>query len=190
MDSVNQKIIDAVIAKAKKVCPDSLALIGIYGSVATGDAYEKSDLDLLILIENNEGWQLGTGFILDDSNIGYDIYCTNWDGLKEPSQDLTGTYEEMYSNWRNKVAEAAKQDNAVASFINMCNFYYMVAEIGDEVEIGNFNIMELYNPDCLQDNVELFDMCLQKYEDVYKSAGIEVKRFSNVDVFVTNYLCE
>lgn len=50
--------------------------------------------------------------------------------------------------------------------------------------------MELYNPDCLQDNVELFDMCLLKYEDVYKSAGIEVKRFSNVDVFVTNYLCE
>ena len=82
MDSVNQKIIDAVIAKAEKVCPDSLALIGIYGSVATGDAYEKSDLDLLILIENDEGWQLGTGFILDDSNIGYDIYCTNWDGLK------------------------------------------------------------------------------------------------------------
>lgn len=57
------------MTKAKKVCPDSLALIGIYGSVATGDAYEKSDLDLLILIENNEGWQLGTGFILDDSNI-------------------------------------------------------------------------------------------------------------------------
>ena len=57
------------MTKAKKVCPDSLSLIGIYGSVATGDAYEKSDLDLLILIENNEGWQLGTGFILDDSNI-------------------------------------------------------------------------------------------------------------------------
>lgn len=344
MDSVNQKIIDAVIAKAEKVCPDSLALIGIYGSVATGDAYEKSDLDLLILIENDEGWQLGTGFILDDSNIGYDIYCTNWDGLKydaechhaqisklmdskivyvkkqealdelhrlreqakaflksedrfervneliekakvqyanaylhdelgqvrldsfgviyylldammfyhgtyfkrgvkrifeeleklpieevfsdmiksvagskdvtelrelskgvllyvenytrreeekrEPSQELTGTYEEMYSNWRNKVAEAAEQDNAVASFMNLCNFHYMIAEIGDEVEIGNFNIMEVYNPDCLQDNVELFDMCLQKYEDVYKSAGIEVKRFSNVDVFVADYLCE
>ena len=59
-----------------------LALIGVYGSVATGDEYEKSDLDLLILIQNDEGWQLGTGFILDDSKVGYDIYCTNWDGLK------------------------------------------------------------------------------------------------------------
>ena len=42
MNSVNQKIIDAVIEKAEKVCPNSLALIGIYGSVATGDEYKKS----------------------------------------------------------------------------------------------------------------------------------------------------
>ena len=82
MNNVNQKIIDAIIAKAEKVCPDSLALIGVYGSVATGDEYEKSDLDLLILIQDDEGWKLGTGFILDDSGVGYDIYCTNWDGLR------------------------------------------------------------------------------------------------------------
>lgn len=37
MNNVNKKIIDAVIEKAKKVCPDSLVHIGIYGSVATGD---------------------------------------------------------------------------------------------------------------------------------------------------------
>ena len=43
MDIVNQKIIDAIIAKANMVCPNSLALIGVYGSVATGDVYNKSD---------------------------------------------------------------------------------------------------------------------------------------------------
>ena len=82
MDHVNQKIIQAVIEKANKMCPESLVLVGIYGSVATGDAYDKSDLDLLILIQDDNGWQLGTGFILDDKKIGYDIYCTNWDGLR------------------------------------------------------------------------------------------------------------
>ena len=41
MNMINKKIIDAVIAKAEKVCPDSLVLIGVYGSVATGDCYEK-----------------------------------------------------------------------------------------------------------------------------------------------------
>lgn len=29
---------------------DSLALIGVYGSVATGDEYGKPDLDLMMLI--------------------------------------------------------------------------------------------------------------------------------------------
>ena len=28
--------------------------------------------------------------------------------------------------------------------------------------------MEEYNPDCLEDNVRLFDKCLQKYQEVYK----------------------
>lgn len=82
MKQVNQKIMNAVIEKAEKGCPDSLAFIGIYGSAATGDEYEKSDLDLLIHIQDDAGWQLGTGFILDDSKVGYDIYCTNWDVLR------------------------------------------------------------------------------------------------------------
>ena len=82
MNTVNKKIIRAVIDKADKICPDSLALIGIYGSADTEDEYEKSDLDLLILIENDDGWKLGTGFILDDSKVGYDIYCTDRNGLR------------------------------------------------------------------------------------------------------------
>lgn len=79
----NQKIINAVIEKAKKVCPDSLALIGIYGSFATGDFYEKSDLDLLILINDDKGWQLGCTFIQDDLELGHDIYCTTWESLQK-----------------------------------------------------------------------------------------------------------
>ena len=342
MNTVNQKIMNAIIEKAEKVCPDSLAFIGIYGSVVTGDEYEKSDLDLLILIQDDKGWQLGTGFILDDSNVGYDIYCTNWNGLKydaachhaqisklmdskivyiknqeaynelcklreqtklflaseerfqrvnelvdkakisyanaclheelgevrldaflvmyflmdaimlfhgkyfkrgtkrileelaalpmedvfidnlkniasskdvlelrallkslllyterhlkqekekeEPSESLSGTYEEMYSNWRNKVEEAAKQNNVFASFMNMCNFHYMFEDISSEAAIGTYNIMDEYNPDCLEDNVSLFDACLQKYEAVYKAAGIAVKRFHDVDEFAADYL--
>lgn len=342
MNNVNQKIMNAIIEKAEKVCPDSLAFIGIYGSVVTGDEYEKSDLDLLILIQDDKGWQLGTSFILDDSNIGYDIYCTNWNGLKydaachhaqisklmdskivyiknqeaynelcklreqtklflaseerfqrvnelvdkakisyanaclheelgevrldaflviyflmdaimlfhgkyfkrgtkrileelaalpmedvfidnlksiasskdvlelrallkslllyterhlkqekekeEPSESLSGTYEEMYSNWRNKVEEAAKQNNVFASFMNMCSLHYMFVEISSMSAIGTYNIMEKYDPDCLENNVRLFDACLQKYEAVYKTAGIEIKRFHDVDEFAADYL--
>lgn len=342
MNTVNKKIIQAVIDKASKICPDSLALIGIYGSVGTEDEYEKSDLDLLILIENDEGWKLGTGFILDDRKVGYDIYCTSRSGLRydaechharlsklmdsrivyvknqdaydelmilreqtkqllnseerfqrvcelvdkakiayanaclcegvgqvrmeaygvisyisdavmlfhgkyfkrgvkrtfeelaalpidyvfeqlikkavvckdisqlrdllkqmilyaerhirrekhkeKPSEALSGTYEEMYSNWRNKVEEAEKNSDTFASFMNMCSFQFMLSEISKEVEIGLFPVMDEYSPDSLEDNVMVFDKYLQKYKQVYKRAGISVKRYTGVEEFVSDYL--
>ena len=86
MNEVNKKIIDAVIKKAEAVCPDSLALIGVYGSVATGDTYAKSDLDLMILINDKKGLQLAETFILNDIGIGYDIYCTGWEMLEEDAK--------------------------------------------------------------------------------------------------------
>lgn len=345
MDNVNQKIIDAVIKKAEQVCPDSLALIGIYGSVATGDTYEKSDLDLLILIKNDEGWKLSTTFILEDRQVGYDIYCTTWESLvhdaecrhaqlsklmdsgivyirdpeayrklcdlraqtkqflesekrfqrafelldkakvfyadaclhetlgqvrmdvfgvlhglmdalmlfhgryfrrgtkrmleelsdlpleadfaenvkrmvsasdipqlralaKElllytrnhmhlekdkqlPSEDnLRGIYEEMYSNWRNKVEEAAKQEDGFASFMNMCSLQYMADEISSEVATGTFDIMEAYDPNCLGENVRIFDGVLEKYREEYRSAGMAVRRFPDADAFAADYLKE
>jgi hypothetical protein len=344
MDTTNQKIINAIIEKANRVCPDSVALIGIYGSVATGDVHEKSDLDLLILIQNEEGWKLGSGFILNDKKVGYDIYCTDWNGLRydaechhahlsklmdsqivhvndpdaykellrlrkqaeqflesekrfqradalvnkaknsygnaclydelgqvrlaafgvihnlmdavmlyhgtyfkrgvkrvfeeleglplddlfadtirkivvskdvfelrqllkililytsgymhrekpksEPTDTLAGTYEEMYSNWRNKVEEAAESHDAFASFANMCSLHFMFKEISAEAEIGIFDIMDAYSADSLEDNVRTFDRYLEKYEEVYARAGIRVKRFADVDEFVASYLSE
>lgn len=338
----NCKIIDAVIKKATKYCPESLALVGIYGSVATGDTHEKSDLDLLILIEDNNARQIGTSFILDDCNIGYDIYCTSWEhlnlyaechhaqlsklmdskivyvqkpsayeqlcylkdkatallhseeryqrvseliekakicyanaalsenpgevrleaygvmhylmnavmlyngkyfrlgvkraleelqalpidqafietlnsiatsedvtairndlkillqfaeknivqrkGKEPPSVQLTGTYEEMYSNWRNKVAEASDQNQIFLSFVNMCNIQHMLKDISESFEIGNFNILEHYNPTCLEENVKLLDQTLEQYKKIYQTAGIQVKHFENASAFAAEYL--
>ncbi len=341
---MNQKIIDAIIRKADTVCPDSLALIGIYGSVATGDTYAKSDLDLLILIEDDNGYKLCTGFILEDNQVGYDIYCTTLNDLrhdsechhaylaklmdskivyiknqaayhelcelrektalflksderfgrvseliakaktayadaslhdepgqvrmdafravdcvlnavmlyhgqyfrygvkrvfaelsalpvpeeltttlqsisqadtvlqlrellrtllllsenltrrttakKEPSEELKGTYEEMYSNWRNKVEEAAKQNNSFACFMNMCCLQSMLSCIADAYKTECHDIMAEYNPEHLQENVSLFDKHLQIYEDNYKKANIRINRFADADAFIADYLSE
>ncbi len=83
MNDRNEKIINAIIKKADALCPDSLALIGVYGSVATRDEYEKSDLDLMVLINDENGQILADGFIIAFiifsflSFIAYppDIFC-------------------------------------------------------------------------------------------------------------------
>ena len=82
----NQKIIDVIIEKANRVCPGALALIGINGSFMTGDFYEKSDLDLLILINDDRGYQLARAFIQDDLQVGHDIYCTTWESLQKDAR--------------------------------------------------------------------------------------------------------
>lgn len=64
------------------MCPDSLALIGVYGSVATGDEYGKSDLDLMILINDENGQALADGFIIDDVDIGYVVSQNSADELQ------------------------------------------------------------------------------------------------------------
>ena len=106
----------------------------------------------------------------------------------EPSEALSGTYEEMYSNWRNKVEEAAKNADAFASFMNMCSLQFMLSEISETVAIGPFSVMDEYTPELLEANTEIVDKYLRQYEQSYLQAGIRVRRFANVDEFVASYL--
>ncbi len=80
----NHRIIEAIIKKAENVCPGSIALIGIAGSFHSGDIYEKSDLDLCIVINDDSGWKVASCFIIED--VAFDIYCTPWNRLEEMSK--------------------------------------------------------------------------------------------------------
>lgn len=348
----NQKIIDSVIEKAKRVCPESLAMIGIYGSFQTGDFNEKSDLDLLVLINDDNGWQLSCTFIQDDLQVGHDIYCTTWEkleydslyndpniaklmdskivyyadekyieklealrkkvsdnlsaplskedwlkaekmmkeaehfylmamiaedmadlwvqtgytlyyienavamlnkkyfryGVKRiyeelelmenkpynlcemienvlsgksseqikkaltilvqetmrvfkklnaalPSQkkpitadSLRGTYEEMFSNWRNKMYAAADEDNIHLAFMSMISLNAMISELSDEVEIADYNVFDGYNPQDLRKTAQAFDELIKEYLREYKKVDLQVERYRNIEEFVTQYL--
>ena len=368
MREVHKKIIDAVIEKAKKVCPDSLALVGIYGSVRTKEEHPRSDLDLLIVIDDDKGWQLSKTFILEgsvkpnmktqtdlrnppqavplksrDEDIGYDVYCTSWEmlegdascshghisklmdseivyvrdeaslkhlenlrqkaaevlssdavigkvleirdqisreygnvatadsigmqrahaafmislcfdavilwnhryfkrsskyvfeelkGLKVPEnfsenidgivqadnsenlmasatkllksmiaftattsqkpaptpETIAGTYEESFSNWRNKMYDAMERGDVFSSFMNLACLQSMMDDIGSELDIPKFNVMEDYRSEDLKHNAELFDSELERFGQEYKKIGLEIQRYKDVDDFVAAYL--
>lgn len=343
MNTINDKLIEAIINKANQVCPGSLALIGIYGSFATGDVHTKSDLDLLVLINDEKGFCLADCFILDDVDIGYDIYCTSWEmlendgecnhahlsklldspiiyvnddtavsriealrekarnvllsegrfskaracfdnarqmfaecfltdsiaqirtnagaviyflmdsvmlanggyfrkGVKRTFEELKmlslpfdmesmvmeiirsetpddvrakltrlmrcvheylprqakkeapckanvcGTYEEMFSNWRNKMIEAVENDDLFSSYMNMASCQFMVQDIMEHVQMDNLNFMNGFDPHDTEKNRRVFDEALNKYLEVYKKAGIHPRRFADVDEFIADYL--
>lgn len=73
----NEKLINMVIERAKRDYPEEIAIIGLTGSFRTGDFHDKSDLDLIIINNNHEGWGISSCFILGE--VGYDIYCTPWE---------------------------------------------------------------------------------------------------------------
>ena len=342
MKDRNETIIEAIIKMADALCPDSLALIGVYGSVATGDEHEKSDLDLLILIHDEKGQVLADGFIIDDVDIGYDLYCTSWDMLEKDAQcgrahlpklldskivyckdkstlerldeirrkaaellasdrryekadnaysdakkllaevylaqslskarsyagaaielienavmlhngqyfrkgtkraldelkqlglpfdletsilaviqaetveqirarltevfvltegylqvpkkkelpsaeNLRGTYEEIYSNWKNKMAEAAGRNDMYSSFMNLLSLQWMFYEIAECIAVDGFEIMDKFNPKNLEENVDVFNQALNKYLAEYEKVGIRPRHFESMTEFIESY---
>lgn len=345
MTERHSQIIKAIIRKAEALCPDSLDLIGVYGSCATGDTHEKSDLDLLILINGEDGRCLADGFILDDCGVGYDLYCTTWamleadagcdhphlgklmdakvlwerdsaaagrlEGLRSRAAEtlasearfgkaamaferakgalaecflantlsearlhaanavyeglnalmlshgryfrrgvkrtleevaavaplwdahgatlavmcsetveglcsaltewmrgirahmdrtapavkaapcreaLTGTYEEMVSNWRNKMGEAADRGDLYSSFVNLASLQFMLEDIGGAVDIAPCDVMAGFDPRDLRGNAEAFDRALAGYLHEYRRVGLEPRRFADAEAFLADYL--
>ena len=346
----NRKIIDAVIRKEQAVCPGAIALIGIYGSFQTGDIHPLSDLDLLILINDDRGWQLGKAFIQEDLGVGHDIYCTTRESLrqdaeydhphisklmdaqivycadekyrieletlreqvrkklaepfgeedyrkaekelkearccyadamtaealndarrsaggviffaenalallnktyfrkgvsrrreeldamerkpdhlcgmienvlaatteedlkeqltqlmkgldfcfrqvkgqlprkKKPAGTLSGTYEEMFSNWHGKMAQAAEKGDRHLAFMSLESLNEMLNDISSEVDIGTYDVLSAYDPGDLRKTADGFDRILRQYLKEYEKAGLRPARYADVDEFAAEYM--
>ncbi len=77
----NERMVKTVIEKSKRVCPDSVALIGVYGSFSTGDIHDKSDFDFFTVKNYSRGYRMRSCFILGD--VAHDIYCTTWQQVED-----------------------------------------------------------------------------------------------------------
>ena len=138
----NQKIIDAVLEKEKALCPGAIALIGIYGSFQTGDIHPLSDLDLLLLINDERGRVLGKAFIQADLGVGHDLYCTTWESLRR---------------------DAAYEDPNIAKLMEARIVYCADEKYADELESLRRQVRQkLAEPFCEAD--------LQKAESILRNA--------------------
>ena len=351
----NHKIIRAVIRKAQQVSPGSLQLVGINGSFVTGRTHARSDLDLLIVVNDGAGDRLAAAFVQKDMQAAHDLYCMSWerlgqmaryenphiaklmdarivwsagreaddrlgeiraeararlsapfgaedyekaekhlreaehcfakayaadslsdvrrwsagmiscleDGLtmlnkryyrlgvkaryeelekleRKPDnlcalidgiaaagdeeavrradaelmkavaavfrqagelftppkmapdpKDLSGTWEEMYSNWRGKMFLAAETGDRHLAFESLEAFGWMLTEeIGGEYRIGEYDVMAVYDPDDLRKTARGFDALLSRYREDCRRAGVELREYADTDAFVRDYLAK
>ncbi|MBC8531305.1 nucleotidyltransferase domain-containing protein [Gehongia tenuis] len=344
----NDRIVAAIIQRAQKQCPGSLALIGVFGSFLTGAVHEKSDLDLLIVVNDERGSKaLSQCFIMD--GIGFDLYCTPWNaleadakythphllklmnskilycgdesyqqrlqalrdearqrmagalswsvyhaaqnylssalkalgaltlledpascryqsvflihaledalcmlnqtyyqlgtkkrseelasfprlpadfmnvhrraveadtlseikesstrlarivnayfedikaGLARPAPtagDLRGSYEEMFSNWRNKMRRAAKENDLYLSLTSAAAFQACLLEFSELFDLPSFDMMSRFESKDLIKSAEAFDAVLDAYRGEYRKAGLTVQQYTGIDDFEQQY---
>ena len=103
------------------------------------------------------------------------------------AENLRGTYEEMYSNWKNKMAEAAGRDDVYSSFMNLLSLQWMFYEIAECIAVDGFEIMDKFSPKSLEENVGVFDQALNKHLAEYGKVGIRPKHFESMTEFIESY---
>ena len=78
---------------------------------------------------------------------------------------------------------AAADGDRHLAFSSLESLDAMLDDIGSEVNIGTYNAIAAYDPDNLQKTAEAFDEILAGYENEYRTAGLQVRRYPDVDAF-------
>ena len=76
----NRELMEIVLEKIQTEYREDIDLVGVKGSFFTGDFHEHSDLDWLIVVNNDHGYGLARCFILD--GVGFDVYGQPWNSLE------------------------------------------------------------------------------------------------------------
>lgn len=87
----NRAIIDALLTRAARLCPDALELVAVFGSFAVGNFREDSDLDLLIVLRDGAEDCLSHCFRM--GNTAHDLYTRRWtdlEGMAESADPFCG----------------------------------------------------------------------------------------------------
>ncbi|QUL57297.1 nucleotidyltransferase domain-containing protein [Paenibacillus tritici] len=162
--SKNEKLINMVIERAKRDYPEEIAIIGLTGSFRTGDFHDKSDLDLIIINNNNQGWGISSCFILGD--VGYDIYCTPWETRIEE--------------------QAALEHPMIASLVDLQVLYCAKPEYLEKLSAYQQRALEALDKpigsECLGRAKKWIDLAKQEYANTLLAEDLGAVRLASAEV--------
>lgn len=102
--------------------------------------------------------------------------------------DLRGTYEEIYSNWKNKMHLAAETEDSYLSLMTAASCQNFYDEMYSEYMIDRINLMENCPTDHLSLAAEAFDDAMEEYKRNYDQLGMQIRRYQDLDEFERRYL--
>ena len=95
--------------------------------------------------------------------------------------NLFGTYEEIYSNWKNKMMHAVSINSRYLSFVTMSSCQEFYDEITNMFNIPKIELIANYNPNDLSSNVKYFDECMKKWLNLYEEYGVSINYYSDLN---------
>jgi predicted nucleotidyltransferase len=101
---------------------------------------------------------------------------------------VRGAYEEIVSNWRNKMHLAARTDDAYLALMTMASCQEFYDEFSTEYNVERVRLFEEFQIDDLARSAERFDAAMEYYRYLYTQVGEPVRSYSNIEEFEKAYL--
>lgn len=103
-------------------------------------------------------------------------------------ESLRGTLEEIVSNWRGKLTEAAAHGDAHAALMALDSAQVFFDELAGAFDMPRYDAVSCFDPADLCGTAERFDVLLRQYAAQYARAGLAVSAFPDADAFLEDYL--
>ena len=103
-------------------------------------------------------------------------------------EDINGTYEEIYSNWKNKMFHAADMNDVYLSLMTAASCQNFYDEMYNEYNIDKIDLMKDFRADNLILSAKVFDNAMEVYKKNYDRLGAKIKHYKDLDEFEKKYL--
>ncbi len=154
-----------------------IKFLDTYNIICNGD-------NLTYLKAGASSFMMDMDELLSEFGIEADEVTFNKRKFKEldlTADNIRGTYEEIYSNWKNKMYHAVDINSKYLSFRTMAScqdFYDEMAEIFD---IPRIELLVKYNPNDLKENSVAFDEAMEEWKKLYDEVGLDVQYYENLE---------
>lgn len=104
------------------------------------------------------------------------------------ADNLRGTYEELVSNYKNKLIRAADQKDIYVSRMTLASAQLFFDEVGGCVALPEFIVFDDAAYGCPAQAVRAFSDAMEQYARVYASCGLDVCRYAEITSFEDAYI--
>ena len=106
-----------------------------------------------------------------------------------PTKDnLKGTYEEIWSNWKNKIKYAAKHKDILLAFSSGVSCQEFYDQMHRERGTVSINLMKHFQANDLDFFANAFEEAMQLYKEEYDRLEMQVLSYDSIDAFRKDYI--